>query len=379
MNKKVAYFTNIAPHYREKLWLAFARDLGVEFHFYYGYNLNQSIKSINFKNGNWEGLENQIHVLDNVKVKGRLIYQRHVLKEIAFKHWDVIILLGDANILSNWLAAIIARIKGTPVIIWGHGIYGSEFFFKKIVRKAFLSLANINLVYGHWAKNLLIKENFQENDIKVIYNSVNYEISKPLRGKAIIFNFYYKYFKNDLPTLIFIGRLTRVKKLYLLIEAVHKLNTNTKKFNLMIIGDGEVKEDLESLAKKLKVDAYFFGACYEEEKISEFMSNADLCVSPGNVGLTSIHAMSYGTPVCTNNDFKNQMPEFEAIKPWETGCFFDNEKENLADIITKWFEQTSERDQIRKKCYKVVDNYYNPNVQLNVLNQVLASLLEKKL
>ena len=49
MNKKVAYFTNIAPHYREKLWLAFARDLDVEFHFYYGNNSDKSIKSVNFK------------------------------------------------------------------------------------------------------------------------------------------------------------------------------------------------------------------------------------------------------------------------------------------------------------------------------------------
>jgi glycosyltransferase involved in cell wall biosynthesis len=371
---KVAYFTNIAPHYREKLWLAFARDLGVEFHFYYGNNSDKSIKSVNFKNENWKGLENQVHVIDNIKVKNRLIYQRHVLKEVAFKHWDVIILLGDANILSNWLAAIVAWLKGIPVIFWGHGIYGSESFLKRIVRKSFLSLSNINLVYGHWARNLLIEENFQPVSIRVIYNSINYEISKPLRKKAIIFNFYYKYFKNDLPTLIFIGRLTRVKRLYLLIEAVHKLNTNPKKFNLMIIGNGEVKEDLKSLAKKLKVDAYFFGACYEEEKISEFMSNADLCVSPGNVGLTSIHAMSYGTPVCTNNDFKNQMPEFEAIKPWKTGCFFDKEKGDLVETISKWFEKSPSREKVRTNCYDVVDNFYNPNMQLEVLRKAIKDL-----
>jgi len=374
MNKKVAYFTNIAPHYREKLWLAFARDLGVEFHFYYGYNLNQSIKSINFKNGNWEGLENQIHVLDNVKVKGRLIYQRHVLKEIAFKHWDVIILLGDANILSNWLAAIVAWLKGIPVIFWGHGIYGSESFLKRTVRKSFLSLANINLVYGHWARNLLIEENFQPVSIRVIYNSVNYERSTALRVNAVSPNFYKSYFKNDLPTLIFIGRLTRVKRLQLLIEAVHQLNLVTKKFNLVLIGDGEVIQDLKSLAKKLEVNAYFHGASYNEQEISKFIANADLCVSPGNVGLTSIHSMSYGTPVCTNDDFKNQGPEFEAIKAWETGCFFDKEKGNLVETISKWFEKSPSREKVRTNCYDVVDNFYNPNMQLEVLRKAIKDL-----
>ena len=371
---KVAYFTNIAPHYREKLWLAFARDLDVEFHFYYGNNSDKSIKSVNFKNENWKGLENQVHIIDNIKVKNRLIYQRHVLKEVAFKHWDVIILLGDANILSNWLAAIVAWLKGIPVIFWGHGIYGSESFLKRTVRKSFLSLANINLVYGHWARNLLIEENFQPVSIRVIYNSVNYERSTALRVNAVSPNFYKSYFKNDLPTLIFIGRLTRVKRLQLLIEAVHQLNLVTKKFNLVLIGDGEVIQDLKSLAKKLEVNAYFHGASYNEQEISKFIANADLCVSPGNVGLTSIHSMSYGTPVCTNDDFKNQGPEFEAIKAWETGCFFDKEKGNLVETISKWFEKSPSREKVRTNCYDVVDNFYNPNMQLEVLRKAIKDL-----
>ena len=374
MNKKVAYFTNIAPHYREKLWLAFARDLDVEFHFYYGNNSDKSIKSVNFKNENWKGLENQVHIIDNIKVKNRLIYQRHVLKEVAFKHWDVIILLGDANILSNWLAAIVAWLKGIPVIFWGHGIYGSESFLKRTVRKSFLSLANINLVYGHWARNLLIEENFQPVSIRVIYNSVNYERSTALRVNAVSPNFYKSYFKNDLPTLIFIGRLTRVKRLQLLIEAVHQLNLVTKKFNLVLIGDGEVIQDLKSLAKKLEVNAYFHGASYNEQEISKFIANADLCVSPGNVGLTSIHSMSYGTPVCTNDDFKNQGPEFEAIKAWETGCFFDKEKGNLVETISKWFEKSPSREKVRTNCYDVVDNFYNPNMQMEVLRKAIKDL-----
>jgi glycosyltransferase involved in cell wall biosynthesis len=245
---------------------------------------------------------------------------------------------------------------------------------KRIVRKSFLSLANINLVYGHWAKNLLIKENLQENSLRVIYNSVNYEICKPLREKAIMQNFYTEYFKNDLHTLVFIGRLTVEKRLDLFIKAVYKLNKKSEKFNLMIIGDGKVKEELENLAKKLKVNSYFFGACYKEEKISQFMANADLCVSPGNVGLTSIHSMSYGTPVCTNNDFNNQGPEFEAIKPWETGCFFEKEKENLAETISKWFEKSPSREKVRTNCYDVVDNFYNPNMQLEVLRKAIKDL-----
>ena len=377
-NKKIAFFTNIAPHYRERLWLTFAKKLDAEIHFYFGENKNQSIAPIDFQKEEWDNYRHLIHKTENYKLNKRLIYQTHVLRHVLFKKWDAILLLGDANIVSNWVIAIIANLKGIPVIFWGHGLYGNEKGFKKWIRKSFLRLADYNLVYGNWAKNLLLKEGFKEDALKVIYNSVNYEISKPLRVDAIEENFYRAYFHNDLPTLIFIGRLTKSKKLDLLINALHILNTQQKRFNLIILGDGEEKEKLESLAKTLGENVFFYGECYDEVVISKFLANADLCVSPGNVGLTSIHSMSYGTPVCTTDDFKNQGPEFEAIKAEKTGCFFDHKKQNIAETISKWFEKAKNREEIRQNCYKVVDTYYNPDVQLNVLKSVLDEVLVPK-
>ena len=373
---KIAYFTNIAPHYRAKLWLAFANELNVDLHFFYGSYPNQSIASIDFNTEEWKVLKNQLHEIDNYKIDKRLIYQRQVLRRVLFQKWDAVILLGDANIVSNWFISIIAKLKGIPLIFWGHGLYGNEYGFRKWLRKRFLRLADYNLVYGHWAKNLLIKEKIKPEKVKVIYNSVNYELSKPLREGAVIPNFYQAYFKNELPTLIFIGRLTKVKKLHLLIEAVQQLNAETPKYNLMVIGNGEAKSELEALAQETGVNALFYGACYDEEKIAQFLANADLCVSPGNIGLTSVHAMSYGTPACTVNDFNNQGPEFEAIKDWQTGCFFDKDKENLAETIALWFDKDPNRDEVRQNCYNVIDTYYNPEVQLNVFNEVINELLK---
>lgn len=374
MTKKIAYMTNIAPHYRENLWLKFAKHFGDGFHFYFGYSPNQSIKSIDFKSDAWKPFRNQIHTVGNVKVKHRLVYQRKVIREVLFKKWDVIILLGDPNIISNWIIAVLARTKGIPVIFWGHGIYGKESGLKKLILKRFLSLADLILTYGHWAKQLLIKENFNESRIRVVYNSVDYSLSQSLREKSIVPDFYKPYFQNDDQTIIFIGRLTKVKKLHLLIQALRKLNDMGKRFNLMVIGDGVEKENLEKLSQASHLNTHFYGACYDEEKIAKFLANADLCVSPGNVGLTAMHAMSYGTPVCTNNDFKNQMPEFESIQAGETGCFFDQDKQDLPETILEWFEKAPNRQRTREKCYEVIDKYYNPKVQLDIFKEVLEDI-----
>lgn len=376
MKHKVAYFTNIAPHYREKLWLDFAKHLDVEFHFYYGYKPNQSIKSIDFTTNDWQPYNNQIHHIQNTEINKTLVYQSKVLQEIVFKNWDAVVLVGQARILSVWLSAIVARLKGIPVIFWGHGLYGSESYLKKIYLKRFLSLANKVLVYGDFAKNLLLNENFKQENIKVIYNSLDHEVSRSLREKVIIPDFYHTYFDKGNPTLIFIGRLTKVKKLNLLLEAMACLAQKGEHFNLMMIGDGEERESLENLANKLKINVHFYGACYQEKEIGQFIANAELCVSPGNVGLTAIHALSYGTPVCTHNDFKNQMPEFEAIQEGKTGCFFDKNKDNLAETILHWFKNSPQRNMIRQNCYEVIDTKYNPHVQLQVLKDTINEVMK---
>lgn len=377
MKPKVAYFTNIAPHYREELWLAMAKNHDLEFHFYFGYKPTQSIKSIDFTTLEWKDFKEQIHLVENIEIKNVLVYQTRVLRQILFKKWDVVILLGTARIFTVWISALLARLKGIPVIIWGHGLYGSEKPLKKLFLKTFLSLANVVVVYGDFAKNLIIKENFKEENIKVIYNSINYSETKNLRKSSIQPGFYKKYFENEAKVIVFIGRITRIKKLKLLIEAVAELNQRGEFYNLMIIGDGDERKHLEELSNRLNVNAYFFGECYQENKIAELISNADLCVSPGNVGLTAVHVMSYGTPVCTHDDFTHQMPEFEAIQPWKTGCFYSKNKQNIADTIQEWFQKAKDRNLIRNNCYKIIDTKYNHKYQFKILKNTIDEILKK--
>ena len=101
--------------------------------------------------------------------------------------------------------------------------------------------------------------------------------------------------------------------------------------------------------------------------------NADLCVAPGNIGLTAMHSMVFGTPCITHNDFAYQMPEFEVIKPYKTGCFFKrNNINDLAERIDEWFRvNRNERETIRKACMDIIDKEWNPYYQINILKKVL--------
>ena len=139
------------------------------------------------------------------------------------------------------------------------------------------------------------------------------------------------------------------------------------------MGDGVERKTLEELTTKygLRNQVWFYGACYDEVTNAELIYNADVCVTPGDIGLTAIHCLSFGTPCITHNDYTHQGPEFEAIKPWETGCFFNSgDVNNLIKVINEWFEHNRDREEIRRKCYEEIDEQWTPSFQLNVLKSV---------
>ena len=120
----------------------------------------------------------------------------------------------------------------------------------------------------------------------------------------------------------------------------------------------------------------FLGAVYDEELIASLLWNADLCISPGNVGLTALHSMAYGTPVATHNDFAEQMPEYEAIIEGLTGFFFDrNSVDDLEKKLINWFGRKDyDREEIRRRCIARIESKYTPSEQVKVFRRAMNRL-----
>jgi len=368
--KKIYYFTNIAPHYRQRLWevLAELKEIDVEFYFGSGSKKNR-IKEMNFETETWVRNNGKIHHLKNRRLFGRIVWQSGVLRTVLTNKMEAAILLADPNIVSNWLAAMFLKLKGANVYFWGHGLMEEKIGGRRFIKKIFYWLSDESFVYSKRAKEIMIEQGFDKNKIYVIYNSLDYDKHIETRSKVINRNFMQSIFDNKLPVICFVGRLTPVKKLDILVHAVHLLNKEYAICNLLIIGTGSEESNLKKQAKELLSDSnyYFFGPCYEEEEIGKLLANSDLCVSPGNIGLTAIHSLSYGTPVCSHFNFNNQMPESEAIIENKTGILFkENDPYDLANKIKSWLHLNIERKEIRKNCYSIIDNLYNPYFQVEI-------------
>ncbi len=304
-------------------------------------------------------------------------YQTGIPSLSRKKDIDTFLILGDPFCLSAWLLSIRTKLfnRNKKLYFWTHGWYGKENLPRKIFKKLFFKMSDGIFLYGNYAKQLMIKEGFDEKKLHVIHNSLDYDKQLELRNSLHETDIYKKHFGNDNKNLIFIGRLTEVKRIDLLLASIANLKNKGEEYNLVLIGDGVMRKELEKMSFNLGINdnIWFYGACYDDNKNAELIYNADLCVSPGNVGLTAMHTMMFGTAVATHDTFSLQMPEYEAIKEGETGSFFKiNNVESIEKCISSWFKKhANEREDVRQKCYKEIDTQWNPYFQLEVLKQVL--------
>jgi glycosyltransferase involved in cell wall biosynthesis len=296
---------------------------------------------------------------------------------LIFKPYKKYVLTGDILCVSNWLILILARLLNKEVYLWTHGWYGNENQSKEIIKKRFFGLSTGLFLYGDYAKNLMIKAGFRSKKLHVVYNSLNYTQQLRIRNKLKKTSIYINYFKNDYPVLIFTGRLTQVKSLDILLGAVKILHEQQVFFNVFLIGDGPERKNLVEFVKKMDMEEYvlFYGDCYDENIIGNLFYNASICISPGNVGLTSIHSMMFGCPVITHDKFCNQMPEFEIIQRGITGDFFEyGSVTDLASTIHEWIKRHPVKTkELISECFKKVDEKYNPHFQIKVIKSVILS------
>ena len=373
----IKFFADIAPHYRSPIWNKLINNPTWDMHFFFGDSEN-GVAAIDFEKEEFPSNKQRLHKVKNYWWKKEtLLWQTKVIRECCGRKFDFAIFTSEMSRPSTWIALLICRLRGIQIFFWAHGLYGREKGYKLKLKKIFFKLGHKILLYERRSKKFHIQQGFKPDNLYVVFNSLDYDAHKLLNqqleglDKRNVFTF----FKNPLlPVIIFIGRLTRVKKLDMLLDALNQMNDKATKVNLLIIGEGSERNILEELGK-IGLDnkwLHFTGACYDEFEIGKYLSMSDLCVSPGNVGLTGIHSLSFGTPVATHDNMINQMPEAEAIEDGYNGFFFkENDVDDMRDKIESWIENM-DRELLRRRSYEIIDKYYNPHYQLTVFERLIS-------
>ena len=311
------------------------------------------------------------------RLGANFMWQKGLLRLATQPETDAIIFLGNANFLSTWCSAGLARLLGKRVLFWTHGWVRDERGLKRLVRNLFYRLAHGLLLYGNRAKAIGIRNGFPKENLYVIYNSLDYRHQSELREaieRSRLSSIRNQFFKNAAcPVLICTGRLNKLKRIDLLLDAMFLLLDEGLHTSLLLVGEGPEEAALRARALERGLSVHFFGACYEEERLAELIMSANLTVSPGQVGLTAMHSLAYGVPVVTHDDVHNQMPESEAIVPGKTGDLFRHgDVVDLAEVLKRWIHRPWPDATARQECIAIMERFYNPQYQANIIARAVA-------
>jgi glycogen(starch) synthase len=150
----------------------------------------------------------------------------------------------------------------------------------------------------------LIRHGWAQSRINVVWNGVDpeqYDPQKYSREDTLKIREQYGV-PEDWNMLLFLGRLTWVKSVKNLVQAMPMVLKDYPKTKLMILGKGEEQSDIVETADRLGIRdniVYRFDFVPEEERIMHYAAS-DLCIFPSvyePFGIVSLEAMSMAKPV----------------------------------------------------------------------------------
>lgn len=371
MSNKICCILNVAPHYNASIYKLMDDELNCDF--YIGDKIHLPIHLMNYNELN--GFKG---VLKYVPVFGNFYWQSGSVG-LIFKQYSVYVIIGEPFCLSTWLLLLLSKFFNKNIILWTHGWYGNETRLKGFVKKVFYGFADQLFLYGNYAKGLMINEGFKPDKLTCVYNSMDYQTQLMVRNSLKISSVYNDFFKNDFPVIIFVGRLLKSKKIDFLIQAVAELNSTDLQINLVVVGDNVEGFNLSKIINDYKIQdkIWMYGPCFDENVLGDLFYNADICVSPGGIGLTAIHSLMYGTPVITHDNFGEQGPEFEAIDEGVSGAFFKEDNiEDMKSKIREWVKNHPRSNQTKIDKYRVVDEKYNPYSQIKIIKSYISNKID---
>ena len=282
----------------------------------------------------------------------------------AFKP-DILVVEANPRLISNYIAILWAKIHKRKIIGWGLGTLPSKLpplteSIRKAVHRAYYGRFDAMIGYSSKAQGDYIRSGVEPTRVFIAYNAVDTTASEPFLNRiknqpGLMSQWKSRYgLDKDKVTVLSVGRLERRKRIDRLIHACIPLR---KQVQLLIVGDGPARAELEDEAHKSKVHSIFTGACYGED-LSYCFATGDIFVMPGLGGLATQQAMSYGKPVIAG---KADGTEKDLVKDSINGYLIEPSTEELSKAIQRLAEDAVLRAQMSLESLSIIKKSVNLN------------------
>lgn len=309
---------------------------------------------------------------------GPIRWQQGLLREIAARRFDVLIITGDWAFISTWLGAIVARLLGLPVLFWTHGWARPERGLRLLVRRCFYRCATSLLLYSEYGRRLAESYGIPANRLFVVHNSLDLpaqdaaaQAIEPASVKEVLERFP----DPGLPLVVSSFRLVSDRAVDECISAVAWLGRTGFPVNYLIVGDGPDLPRLQAVAVESGAAVSFFGPCYDEATLAKIYAAAEVSVAPRMVGLSALQSLAYGTMMVTCDDITLQTPEWEVLEDGVSAVLYTaGDVSALARAMRKVIALSRSGEIDENRLRKRLAESYNPAEHARRINTaVLAS------
>ena len=292
------------------------------------------------------------------------------IEPLRKKSYDVIHCHFAPNLIKGWVIKKINR--GTPrlgVTFHGNDVNNHFWITKAIEYQPLLSDIDFYTANTNFTANKANKLGFPKEKISILPVGLNldkYSLSNALLNKS----------EGEI-NILTVARLVEKKGIEYSIKAVIQLLKEYPNIIYKIVGDGELRENLEALVKQSNAENnIIFEGWKMEDEVRNLYNDSDIFVlssvtaKNGDMegqGLVLQEAQALGVPVVST--LHNGIPD--GVKDGESGFLVpEKDAETLANKLRLLIEDAELRESMGKTGSKFVEENYN----IDLLNQRLVDI-----
>ena len=284
---------------------------------------------------------------------------------------------------ANGLRALpLARSLGIPMIVTFHGSdatatdlrYAKAPFGHRryLARKKELQKGGaLFLAVSQFIRKKLLEQGFPEEKVEVHYTGVDTKMFRPVSRECN-------------PVILFVGRLVERKGPEFLVRAAALVQKELPEVELVVIGDGPLRADLERQAKVL-LRRYRFLGMRSHEEVGEWMNRASLFCAP-SVKLPSGEEEAFGMVYAEAMAMEKPVVAFdsggisEVVSHGHTG-FLAPERDwrSLAEFISVLLQDAALRKKLGAAGRERVIREFDLSERTRILETIYARVSGEKI
>ncbi|PWK26512.1 glycosyltransferase involved in cell wall biosynthesis [Arcicella aurantiaca] len=301
-----------------------------------------------------------------------------ILREIRQFKPDVVNLTGYYD-LASWAILFYCKLKGIKTILSNESTAGDHVRdkFKESIKSFIIKQYDGYFNFGTLSKNYLIELGAKTSKMLVNRNCVDNVALKRIYDK----NVEDKYSKQQLlgvasHNFIFVGRLIDYKNLINFLKAFAEAQKQiTTDWGVIILGDGEQKEELQRLVSTKQIKNISFQKGVSWQQVPEYLALSDVLVLPSYSepwGLVVNEAMACGMPVLVSEKCGCAI---DLVKNGVNGFTFSPyNQEEITTNLLKFMSQSQNLKEMGIASQQIIQEYSPENVAKEMYAGYLAVL-----